>query len=144
MSVEYGRFISEEGSKSCWRVLTALSSALKAKGISVLDLFAVVIKTYFIGIYFARSIQDYFLQICVNKCHVHHTQTNSVTSRIHSLVKSASANTNPNSVSSKATISSTLPKASVCFCSTSRGHRLGYWQYILWFCIANRSSEAVV
>lgn len=66
----------------------------------MLDLSAVVIKTYFIAIYFASSIQIYFLQICVNKCHVCHTQTNSVISRIHSLVKSTSANTNPNSVSS--------------------------------------------
>lgn len=78
-----------------------------------------VIKTYFIGVYFANVVLDYLLQISVNKYHMYCTQTNSVISRTRSLVKSVSVHMNPNSVSSQTAISSVLPRASALSHSSS-------------------------
>lgn len=100
----------------------------------MLNCSSVVIKTYFIGVYFANVILDYLQQISLNKYHMYCTQTNSVISRTHSLVKSVSVHMNPNSISSQTTISSVLPRASA-FSHSSSGNRYGYWQCILWFCI---------
>lgn len=116
-------------------VFTALSSALKMKGIPVLDHLSGMIKNYIIGVYIANGILHYLISVtCITLRPV------LPIARIHSLVKSLSADRNPSSISSQLS-----PNHNLCcalqsiggfFHSSSSGNVFGYCQSSLRFHVA--------